>query len=396
MNRLKVLIIYPIDSANGKLGGPETAIRTYIECAPQDLDFEIVGIIKKGSLLKIGKWHDVIFNGKQVRFLPILNVKDYNIRTLIPLALRFTLALVRWRHRISFKWRVIVFHRIEPSYVLRGIKKKKVLFVHGDIRDYMSRCYENRWRKFSRIYFLLEPFFMKQMKKVFVVSQEGCKYYQNRYSNYFNRFQFLPTWYMPQVFRRIENIKKDEILRSYGIPDAKPLILFVGRLEMQKDPFLLVESFAIINKSYSYSQLVIVGEGRLEGQIRRRVKSLNLSGKVIFVGRRLASEIAEVMNISDLLLLTSGFEGMPRVVLESLACGLPVVITDVGEVRLLVKDRISGKVVSTRNPQDIAKAAVDIISSPPSVYSCQNAVSSYSQESILPAFYSEFRKMKDE
>lgn len=396
MSKIKLLTIYPIDNVKQKLGGIEIIIRESIRYAPSDFEIEMVGISTRNGGLKVGEWHNIIFEGRRIKFLPILEVKDPNVRTRIPLTLRFTLSLLRWRHRIDFKRRLLVFHGLEPAYALRDVKEKKILFNHGDIRYFENKYCESRWRKFKKLYYFMEPFFIKQMKKIFVVSQAGCAYYKERYPGCSSHFQFLPVWYDPEIFYRRENVDRQKVLQLYGLPDKKPFILFVGRLELAKDPLLLVNSFSFINKRYPNSLLIVVGEGQLKREMIQRINDLNLRGEVIFLGQKLPAEITQLLNISDLMLLTSAFEGMSKVVLEALACGLPVVATDVGENHLVIKDGISGKLVFSRNPQDIARAAIEIISSSLDASLCQKIVASYSRQRILPNLYSEFRKAQNE
>lgn len=396
MDKIKPLIIYPIDNICQKFGGIESIIQDLVRYAPPNFDIEIVGVSIKKQGLKIGKWHNIIFQDRNIKFFPVLEIEDPNARNLMPLILRFVLALLRWRHRIDFKERLIIFHRLEPSYILRDIKEKKVLFVHGNIRDFGNKYCKSKWKKIKSLYYFIEPFFITQMKKIFVVSQTGCKYYKKRYSEYLTRFQFLPTWYDSHVFYRVENIDKKSLLCIYKIPDKKKLILAVSRLDREKDPILLVKSFFFINNRYPNSHLIIVGEGQLKRKIIKQINDLNLTEKVTLLGQKSAKEIAQLMNISNLLILTSAFEGMPCVVQESLACGLPVVSTDIGEVRLVVKIGMSGKIVNMHNPMDIADAAIEVISNRPSPFLCKSAVENYSHEKILGLLYEELKKLANE
>jgi len=163
MGKVKLLIIYPIDEAIKKFGGIETAIQSYLTYAPDNFDFRIIGITGRNSGLKLGKWHSLIFNGKRVKFFPVVKVNDPNKRSVIPLTFRFCLGLLRWRHKVDFKNAVLIYHRLEPNYVLSDIKEKKVLFVHGNIRYFDNKYCESRWRKIRKLYYFVEPFFIKHM-----------------------------------------------------------------------------------------------------------------------------------------------------------------------------------------------------------------------------------------
>lgn len=395
MNKIRLLIIYPVDPFREKIGGIETCIRDYIKESPKNFEIEIVGIIKRNSSLILGEWQDIVFEGKKIKFFPILSVRNLNIQTLIPLTLKFVISLFLHKRRIDFSNRVIIFHRLEPMYVLSNIKEKKILFVHGDIRSFNNKCNESRWKRLRGLYYLLEIFFIRKMQKIFVVSQKGCEYYKSKYPEYSFRFKFFPTWYNPVIFHKVNNIRRKEILSEYKILDDRPIILFVGRLEQAKNPLLLIDSFSLIVGAYPDSQLVIIGEGSLKEKIIKKVYSLSLEKKVFFLNRLSQTEIARIMNISDLLLSTSRFEGMPRVVLESLACGLPVVATNVGENYLVVKDWVSGKLISSFYPKEFAEAVVALISNLPSPRTCMKVVKKYKEQKVLYYLFKEIEVLKD-
>ncbi|GAG56930.1 unnamed protein product [marine sediment metagenome] len=338
MNILKLLIVYPIDPYGEKYGGIETNIKSFIKDSPKSFEFELIGIKKKGSRLKLLKWQNIIFEGKKIRFIPILNVKDPNTRTLIPLTLKFVINLFLHKGKIDFRNRIIIFHRVEPAYALYSLKEKKILFIHGDIRNFINIYCESRWRRIRSLYYFLDRFVIKNMIRIFIVSQKGLEYYRHKFPKYTSRFKFLPTWYDPLIFHKFNNLDRAKILSKYKILDKRPIILFVGRLELAKDPILLIDSFYLLTKKFPNSQLIIIGDGTLRQKILKKANFLFGNGNVIFLSKRTQTEIAEIMNVSDLLLLTSRFEGMPSVVLESLACGLPVVSTNTGDSSLVIKN----------------------------------------------------------
>ena len=396
MKKIRCLIIYPIDGSGKKYGGVETAIRSYVETLPGNVEVEIIGVSLKDGPLIPGRWQEIIFSERKVRFFPVLGVKDPNTRTLIPLIFKFTLALLLRRRRIDFDGRVIVLHRLEPAYLLSGVKSQKILFLHGNIPQYLKDKYsENRWKGLHKIYFFIEPFFIKQMSRIFVVSQAACMYYKKKYCRYADRFKFLPTWYNPKIFYRKEGIDREKVISRYNIPSKKKLILFVGRLELPKNPRLLIKSFKEFYQYCPDSALIIVGDGKLSGEIEQLIFRLSLESAIFMIGRQSQEAIVELMNVSDAMLMTSAIEGMPRVAIESLACGLPVVSTDAGDVHIVVKNGESGALVHSHDPEDIARALIEVINSPPSLSSCRDAVADYTEEKIISSITNEFMEVSE-
>lgn len=111
-------------------------------------------------------------------------------------------------------------------------------------------------------------------------------------------------------------------------------ILFtcVARLEPQKNPFLLVKSFAALD--HPRAHLVMVGEGSLGPKIREYIGACDLQRRVHLLGKR--NDIAECLTASDVFVMSSDWEGNPLAVMEAMSAGLPVVATAVGGVPELV------------------------------------------------------------
>jgi glycosyltransferase involved in cell wall biosynthesis len=120
-------------------------------------------------------------------------------------------------------------------------------------------------------------------------------------------------------------------LSGIGIPAEAPVVLFVGRLDPQKDPLTLVEAFRQVAAERRDVHLLLAGSGPLEQPIRDVVRASGLASRIHLAGR--IEDIAPVMRAASLLVLPSLWEGMPNVVLEAMAAALPVVASDVEGVR---------------------------------------------------------------
>lgn len=127
--------------------------------------------------------------------------------------------------------------------------------------------------------------------------------------------------------------------------------LAVGRLSVEKDYGNLLAAWKLLPEG---SRLLFAGDG----PDRERLQRLTSDG-VTFLGRR--SDIPALMAASDGFVLTSLFEGLPMVLLEAGAAGLPVVSTDVGGIPEIVTDSVTGKLVPARNPEALAHAMLWIM-----------------------------------
>jgi glycosyltransferase involved in cell wall biosynthesis len=152
------------------------------------------------------------------------------------------------------------------------------------------------------------------------------------------------------------------VRKDLGISSKAPTIGCVGRLHQQKGYPDLLQAFKIVRDQISDIQLVIVGSGKMEKELKSFVKMHNLSDSVTFAGSR--SDIPEILNGLDLFVLPSLWEGHPIVLLEAMAVGLPVVATRVGGTTEIVIDGETGLMVPPRNPSQLASAIITLMQNP--------------------------------
>jgi teichuronic acid biosynthesis glycosyltransferase TuaC len=140
-----------------------------------------------------------------------------------------------------------------------------------------------------------------------------------------------------------------ESRRKYGLPLDRQIILSAGHLIELKGHHRVVRALAGLHRRGIAVDLVIVGgPGEVrsyEKEIRQTVTELGLEKHVHFLGQVPQQEIAELMAAADLFCLGSSREGWPNVVNESLACGLPVVATDVGAIPQMIPSESYGMIV---------------------------------------------------
>ena len=149
-----------------------------------------------------------------------------------------------------------------------------------------------------------------------------------------------------------------DIFRNFGCP-RKDQLISVGRLKWQKGYEHLLAAMQRVVAQQPQIQLLIVGEGPLRGELERRVRSMRLEQNVTFVGTLPQSEISRHLNESRLFVLASVSEGLPKALLEAMACGLPVVVTDVGGCRQVSQG--AGIIVPPGEPLSLAGAILTLL-----------------------------------
>ncbi len=117
---------------------------------------------------------------------------------------------------------------------------------------------------------------------------------------------------------------------------SKNFIRFVnvGRLNENKNQKMLIEAFFEVQKEFPNTKLALIGDGVLRKNLEEQVKKNKLEDKVEFYGN--IDYVEKILNKSDIFVLTSIYEGVPISIIEAMACGLPIIATNVGGIKDIV------------------------------------------------------------
>jgi len=156
-------------------------------------------------------------------------------------------------------------------------------------------------------------------------------------------------------------------IRAQLATDPKATVIcFAGRLSEEKGIDILLDSVAKLNKTYPLEKirLWIIGDGPLKTELMERTNFLGLEKFVRFTGFQ--TSISDYLHESDIFVLPSRHEAMSIVLLEALACGLPCIVTDVGENAEVIENGVQGLVIPPDQTRDLTKA-LDILLNNPSL-----------------------------
>ena len=176
------------------------------------------------------------------------------------------------------------------------------------------------------------------------------------------RVQVIPNGVDLQAVGPHLRAERAALRRSLGIGDDQFLWLAAGRMETPKDYPNLLAAMALLSKESAPVRLAVAGQGPLFAEMQERVSALQLEKTVSLLGLR--DDVPALMAAADATVLSSAWEGLPTVALESLAVETPIVCTDVGGVREIVDDGRSGFIVAPRNPEALASAMSAMMACP--------------------------------
>jgi glycosyltransferase involved in cell wall biosynthesis len=143
---------------------------------------------------------------------------------------------------------------------------------------------------------------------------------------------------------------------------ARPKVAFVGVLERYKAVDILLDAWSDVAAAVAGAELVVVGKGSMRAALHRRVRVAGLEGSVRFRDPMPQTELARLFDESSCLVLPSRSEGRPRVVIEAMARGRPVVATVVGGLQDLVEDGRDGRLVPAEDVMSLATALTEVLS----------------------------------
>jgi teichuronic acid biosynthesis glycosyltransferase TuaC len=166
------------------------------------------------------------------------------------------------------------------------------------------------------------------------------------------------------TFRPGSAEERAAVREQWGVSPTDPVVLFVGNFLPVKNPGLLIRAHARLIRlpGMAGARLVLVGGGTLERGMREEMATAGTSGQVIFAGRHDARGVAQMMRGADVLALSSWNEGVPNVVLEAFASGLPVVATDVGGISEVLNSDQFGSLTPAGDEAAFARALQSTLS----------------------------------
>ncbi|MDO6355735.1 glycosyltransferase family 4 protein [Caloramator sp. CAR-1] len=181
--------------------------------------------------------------------------------------------------------------------------------------------------------------------------------------------------------------EKKELRKHYGYKDEDFILINVAELNSNKNQVLLINAINKLKDKIPNIKLLLVGTGPLKEQYEELVKKLNLENYVVFLGYR--RDVPELMALSDIAVSASKREGLPVNVMEAMATGLPLVVTDCRGNRDLVINKENGYVVGIDDVKKFADSVEEL-------YKSEELRKKYSQRSLEFIKHYSLQKVVDE
>ncbi len=175
------------------------------------------------------------------------------------------------------------------------------------------------------------------------------------------KIDVVPNAIYPRKYQRDVDPKK--VKKKYSIPPLAPTVLFIGRLEYQKGPDLLIDATPKVLEKRRDVKFLFAGRGTMDRRLKRGVRKLGVSRAVRFLGWIPYERYVDLLNSCDIVCIPSRNEPFGIVLLEAWAAGRAVVATDVGGLSEKIENFVDGVKVRTC-PDSIARGINYLLNSP--------------------------------
>jgi len=218
--------------------------------------------------------------------------------------------------------------------------------------------YQGLWNSFERLNDLtIGKEVLKLADRILVVSDATKKYVVNLGANP-EKITILHNGVDIHRFNSIKGLK-EEMRKELDINEDANVALTVRRLVFKNGIDTLIESAKTAVKENANLVFLIVGRGPDLPEVRERIRQLNLEKSIKLLGFVSDEELPKYYNVADFFILPSkSGEGLPLVSLEAMACGLPVIATDVGGIKEILEKNF-GKIVPANDSASLKEAILD-------------------------------------
>jgi glycosyltransferase involved in cell wall biosynthesis len=222
-------------------------------------------------------------------------------------------------------------------------------------RPYVSTCHGFFQRRLGR------QIFPCWGDRVIAISEPVAHHLRRDFQVSADRVRMIRNGIDVAAFQGITDDYKSTSRKKYHV-EAGPVIGIVARLSSVKGQDLLIKAFKDVVEVFSNAHLLLVGEGRMESDLKRIVTQLGLRPRVTFIPDYRC--LKEVLSLLDVFVMPSRQEGLGLSVMEAQAAGLPVIASRVGGLPSLIDHCRTGILVSPGDIQGLSQTLIDLLKDP--------------------------------
>ncbi|MAG02945.1 hypothetical protein CMI42_06410 [Candidatus Pacearchaeota archaeon] len=244
-------------------------------------------------------------------------------------------------------------HNLHGLAILDLFRNEKIVVQHHGGSWPLRHLRESKWKRwFAPLFWLAqvwENLVIRNARNFYALSQDEVEYLENK--NCDVKFQTMGI--EDEYF---DSMDKKAARKKLGLNESEKIIFFLGRVSSVKGIDYLLKAM----KELKDVKLKIAGYGKEREKFEEYVKENNLDN-VEFLGGVFGVEKLLYLSACDALVLSSLKEGAPVTVMEAMARNRPSVVSEVGGVKLMIKDGENGVIIEKRNVEDIVRGVREVL-----------------------------------
>ncbi|OGR87509.1 MAG: hypothetical protein A3J74_10730, partial [Elusimicrobia bacterium RIFCSPHIGHO2_02_FULL_57_9] len=219
--------------------------------------------------------------------------------------------------------------------------------------------FQSYWRK--KAYVLAERLCARLARCLIYVSQANWDYARNHELGALSQYRLIRSGIELAQFP-VQVNDRGQKKASLGLGKHKPLIISIGNLKPQKNPGDFVAMAHKVSPEFADAEFLFIGDGPLRKRLEYQIIASGLSHRLSLPGWR--RDAGECLAISDIFVLTSLWEGLPRALVEAMKTGLPCVCYAADGIADIMKDGVNGFIVPIGNVSLLAQRIMQLLKDP--------------------------------
>ena len=310
----------------------------------------------------VGEWSKKEINGIEYDYFSVMHSNFNSRKSLIPARLKSYLAVKKYRDKILSKGVDNVF--IQTPEVLFALQKSKIKNICTRIPGVENPMRISRYwygKYFASLYDFL---FYKLVKKSSVIfasaDSSAIKKFIDDGKGVLSAEKVIqfPTRVNTEIFYPKNKGNCRELLK---LDKNEILITTTGRLNKLKGWEFMLDCFSEFNKIYNNSKFVFIGDGEDRNKIEKKIINMKLESKVSIAGRVNHDKLSQYLGASNLYIMGSYVEGWATSLVEAVASGIPVCVTDFSSASDLVENGRNGYIIKDHNKAKFVNSMIDCL-----------------------------------
>ncbi len=316
------------------------------------------------TYLITGNYGFNFFEGdKRIKVLGVHYSGGHNLflRSIRQLCLQITISfkLLKTLKEIDIVIFFIGDYLLLPSMVAKLFNKKLVFVLAGSV--FKSLEYKGQFQsEYNNLFFECTKIFVKNLTNINYRLSDNLVVYSRNLITEWDLEKFKDK--ISIGHRHFVNFEKFRIKKKFQ--ERENLIGFVGRLDGEKGVLNFCKSISMILKKKPDFKFVIIGDGLDKSKIEKYIINNNLSDKIRIIPWIEHDKLPKWLNEFKLLVLPSYTEGLPNIMLEAMACGVPFLGTSVGSISDIIIDGKNGFIMDNNSPECITMNVLRVLKYP--------------------------------